>query len=1115
MKFLLTFILLAFCSASSNGQVDVVLQNGHSKKISHVAISPNGQLLATSGGNFEMPEVILWDLKSGLVYRRLIAHTDDIEDISFSGNSFLVSCSEDKSIKVWNVFSGEIVRDIIPERGASMLYSYNMGKHILAAKYDKIYKINLQTGAITKTLANQGLQRDVAINSTGDYIFTTEDSVLVQIDRNGSRKRIHEFEHYCDKIEVNGKWLVACGPDEWILYNIEKQNIESRGAIDGWSPHSLDISSQSAVIGMRDSIVILDLKSLSKSKMIRDKKLTKDFKHTLLVPNKNELLILDAKNQIKRYELASQKFTQEITPKEMKLVESLIWDEEKMELWLAAHDQEGPIKLNIKNGQLSPTYQFKSYGADFTLGEKYGASMHRDDLHIWEKANPTKTVRIIKNVQDGFINKLEISKDGQYVYTSDTRDLIRKYEIHSGEMVFELEKSIASESTDFEISPNGKIMAISCSHDKVIRFVNCEDGSLLFEIKTGFAYSKLPPMPNADQFMINVKGARKINGNWYTQSTSSSNPSDIKFLDDNTLIFHDFFTLNKFDLNSKKIVKRTHWSDYMFGPIALNESSNTIAVSRYQEVFDYRKEQNLDQYSIELYNLETFEKKAVLKGHGAAVKDLTFNRKGKKLFSCSEDGTVRIWNCDDAKETWTISLQNASDFVIVTPSKYYYATRGAFRNIAFRKDKKVYPPESFELKYHRPDTVLQMMGCSDLRTLDAMKKAWTRRVSRTGYHPRMLSDDWHIPEMQLITKLEESVTTKNLTLAFEVEDSIYPIQQIQVYVNGSPEFEQSGLSIKKKGKSRVEVEVELNNGSNVISFECTNSKGARSIPYQSKVNYIGETVDSKLYILSFSVADYLNDEYDLKYPVKDARDLNELKWEKKFKSVEKDTLFDVRATQSEILKSLNEVSSASVDDVVIIFLSGHGLLDDDYEFYFATHDCDFDNPKYKGLAYRELEEALWKLKSRKVLLMMDACHSGEVDKELMLKTEEMPLDTIPFVSSQYRGAKVRKNPGIGLDNSIDFMKQLFVSMTYGSGAQVISAASGEGYALESDGWQNGVFTYAVLNGLKFRTADLDKNRKINVDELRRYISTEVVRLTNGQQQPTSRNENSIYSFDVY
>lgn len=71
------------------------------------------------------------------------------------------------------------------------------------------------------------------------------------------------------------------------------------------------------------------------------------------------------------------------------------------------------------------------------------------------------------------------------------------------------------------------------------------------------------------------------------------------------------------------------------------------------------------------------------------------------------------------------------------------------------------------------------------------------------------------------------------------------------------------------------------------------------------------------------------------------------------------------------------------------------------------------------------------------------------------------------------------------------------------------------YALESNEWNNGAFTYAVFNVLENNAADLDGNEEVTVSELRSYVIGQVQELTKGKQKPTSRQENVEFDFRVW
>jgi uncharacterized caspase-like protein len=96
------------------------------------------------------------------------------------------------------------------------------------------------------------------------------------------------------------------------------------------------------------------------------------------------------------------------------------------------------------------------------------------------------------------------------------------------------------------------------------------------------------------------------------------------------------------------------------------------------------------------------------------------------------------------------------------------------------------------------------------------------------------------------------------------------------------------------------------------------------------------------------------------------------------------------------------------------------------------------------------------------------------------------------------------------------MKELFTDLRRSTGATVISAAGGVQFAYEGiNGLKNGVFTHCIKEGLSNKAADLNKDGKIALSELQQYVAEQVVKLTGGKQQPTSRIENLVNDFRVW
>ena len=107
------------------------------------------------------------------------------------------------------------------------------------------------------------------------------------------------------------------------------------------------------------------------------------------------------------------------------------------------------------------------------------------------------------------------------------------------------------------------------------------------------------------------------------------------------------------------------------------------------------------------------------------------------------------------------------------------------------------------------------------------------------------------------------------------------------------------------------------------------------------------------------------------------------------------------------------------------------------------------------------------------------------------------------------------DPEFGSQSSFELMKTIFADLRRGTGTTIISSAGGKEFAFESSKIQNGVFTYVLLTGIKSKKADLNKDGKIMLSELQKYVMETVSRLTKGRQNPTNRRENLDYDFQVW
>jgi hypothetical protein len=240
-----------------------------------------------------------------------------------------------------------------------------------------------------------------------------------------------------------------------------------------------------------------------------------------------------------------------------------------------------------------------------------------------------------------------------------------------------------------------------------------------------------------------------------------------------------------------------------------------------------------------------------------------------------------------------------------------------------------------------------------------------------------------------------------------------------------------------------------------------------------------------------------------------------------FNQVHIQLLTNSEATHSTISSRLQDfLQTTKPNDQVMLFFAGHGMLDEQLNFYFAPHDMNFANPSEKGISYRELLGHLESAKSLRKLVLLDACHSGaiySVDR-LSFNPEIAQLNDF-----EKRGLTPVMIDDAGEQDYANVLELLFENMNASTGITVISASSGVDYALESKEISNGAFTGAFiaaieseLRGSSLLPIDANSMRTINLTTNFLYgVQRVVINATNWNQIPNIRELNNRVRLKVW
>ncbi|MBK8705257.1 MAG: caspase family protein [Saprospiraceae bacterium] len=458
------------------------------------------------------------------------------------------------------------------------------------------------------------------------------------------------------------------------------------------------------------------------------------------------------------------------------------------------------------------------------------------------------------------------------------------------------------------------------------------------------------------------------------------------------------------------------------------------------------------------------------------------------------------------------------DFAIHTPEGYYMATRmGASHGVAFEKDGQLYDFDQFDLQFNKPDVVLAKVGQTPPAMVEAMKKARLKRLRLLGYEKEPDNFDLHVPVVELTGDLPPFTEKSTLNLSISAADSKEFLDRVMVYVNGVPLMGNNGFSIKNQQlkKYNKTIAVPLVAGDNIIEVEAYNVKGSRSLRAQQTVRCEIPVAKPDLYLVAIGVSTYADADKNLRYAAKDAKDLIDLFTQKNkfYNKINTLNILEGDFSKAAFQKIKQALAQSQEKDHIIVFFAGHGLVDSALDYYLGTTNVDFNNPAQNGIAYTDIENLFEGIPARHRLLLLDACFSGEIDKEtaVLIQKENTQAGPITFRSSD-QGLVAGNTEA---ERVYNLMRRWFVDLRAATGATVLTSSTGLEFSREGEQWKNGVFTWCLLNGLRDGKADKNKDGQVMISELRDYLAEEVPKLTSGGQRPTFRVENLLKDWRVW
>jgi hypothetical protein len=473
--------------------------------------------------------------------------------------------------------------------------------------------------------------------------------------------------------------------------------------------------------------------------------------------------------------------------------------------------------------------------------------------------------------------------------------------------------------------------------------------------------------------------------------------------------------------------------------------------------------------------------------------------------SSGRDGSIQLWKeiKGETNRVCTVYPGNAGDKLIVNEQNYYWGTQDILNKVGFNFNSNYFFPDQFDFIYNRPDLVLKSIDSVKYDELiKTFHNAYKKRLKKAGLTETNIAlnvDSLPVLEIKQLKSDSNQVTFSISTIVNGAN-----IKRINVWNNGVPVFGINGLSPTKNNEKRT-LSIPISGGTNKIQFSALDKSGNESFRNTFIIKGAENTIKPNLYFVGLGCSEYNQQQYNLTYAAKDINDLNAaLKTSGKFKTVNSLLLINKDLSRESIASIKQFLMQSKPNDQVILFYAGHGVLDKNYNYYLTPSNTDFTSPETTAIPYEWIEAQLDSIPAYRKLLLIDACHSGELDKD----------DLLAYTNAQATNNKDIKFRKVGStqytyssNTAFELSKELFMDLRRGTGTTVISSSGGLEFAMEGKNWNNGLFTYCLLNGVKTKAADLNGDKSISVSEIKKYVQEKVKVMSKGLQTPVTRNEN--------
>ena len=997
---------------------ELVVQSGHSDTINSVAFSPNGEVLATGSTD---KTIKLWDVATGLELRTLTGHADFVNSVAFSPDGKIVaSGSRDKTVKLWNVSTGA---ELVTLKGHSdevntAVFSPD-GKTVASAGGDKTIRVwDAPSGTLLRTLeGHKNMIHQVVFSpdgrllaSAGGFLLTdgnghprtdvSEDNTVRLWDI-GTGAQLRVFNGHADQV-----WSVAFGPDGKTIASgswdnvVKVWDVASGTVLQTLSGRSVRFSPDGKSLATGIAGGAIKLWNVGTGKESRTLIGHSDQISDLAFSPDGETLASGGNHTIILWHVSTGEQFHGISRQSAYLFSTAISPNGKT---LASSRLDGSINVwDTSTGAGSRTLRGHSSAVlsiAFAPDGKILASASSGSIKLWDIGTGSELLTLKPRSE---IVSVCFSPDGKILASGGWDKVVDLWDVRTGVLI----KTLAGHTNavnSIAFSPDGKMIA-SGSTDRTVK---------LWDIATGAEFGSLRESGYIVSVAFDPSGKILATGSYDK-------------------------TVKLWDVASRAKLRTLAGHSDNITSVAFSHDGSLLASGSWDN-------------TVKLWNASTGAELRTFRGHSGSVSSIALSPDNRFLVSVGFDASQKVWDVRSGKEVVAMFAFGDKDWIVVTPDGRFDGTPPAWDRVIWRFNNNTFdhaPVEAYFNEYYYPGLLKEIFDGS-------LPKASAEIGQKDRRQPKL------VLRLAGSEPADANHPYAHALMRIVVSDAPAGAKDVRLFRNGFLIKAWQGDVMMGKDKVFLDASVPITAGSTEFTAYAFNKDDVKSRDAKMVLTDADLPVRKGVaYVLSIGVDRYANSGFDLKYAVADAQAFaGELK-DQHAKIPNSDpsettVLIDGNATKANILKAIADISAKILpEDSLTLYFAGHGTAQAN-RFYIIPHDLGFQGRRERldgmglktilshSISDEELRDVLEPIDARQIVLVIDACHSGQA-----LEADE-----------KRRGPMNSKG---------------LAQLAYEKGMYILTAAQSYQAAKEATKLGHGFLTYALVEeGLKTDLADRD------------------------------------------